>query len=171
MRTRYMYSLDLSSGKSEYLPLAVPLLIHDGLYYYNKQQNNGHYCLMAYDIGTNGEKEILNYPAYSIDAFNNTLFITEGTERLGDVTAGIIIDLDINSTKYYLINTAVGEAVELSEAFFKGTDAQIKLIAEYEDYYIFIYSSLNEGISRRIGYIRKNDFLNGSDKYILAAPM
>lgn len=166
-----MYSLDLSSGKLKLLPLPVPLLIHDGTYYYNKMQSDGSYSLMALAIGTNKEKEILDRPAYAVDAIDTTLFITEGAEEYSDITGKKTISVNINNAKFHLLNTETGVATEVTEPFFNGTDAQIKLIAEYEDYYIFIYSSLNEGVSQRIGYIRKNDFFNGQIKCVLAVPI
>jgi hypothetical protein len=166
-----MYFLDLSSHELMALDLPVPVLIHEGMYYYNKKNNDGRYSLMSLCLSTNEEREIYEGAAYTVDAVGNSLIITEGVEEVSEVTFQPVINFDRDNCSEYLYDIDTGENIEMKNSLLNKPDADIKIIAEYEDYYIFFYSSLKEGISQRVGYIRKEDYHNGKDEYILAAPI
>lgn len=166
-----MYYLDLSSHELTAFDLPIPVLIHEGKYYYNRKTNDGRYSLMSLCLSTNEERMIYDGAAYAVDAVGNRLIIKEGVEEVSEVTFQPVLVYDKDNCREYLYDLDNDEIIEIKNSILNKTDADIRIIAEYEDYYIFFYSSLEEGISQRVGYIRKEDYHNGKDDYVLSEPI
>ncbi|HKL80650.1 MAG TPA: hypothetical protein VJ888_09490 [Mobilitalea sp.] len=163
-----MCRFDLNSHQLEELELPVPLLVSDEYYYYNKQKANGTYELTALNYLTKEEGVLLDAPAYSVSKVKDTLFILEGCETISDITGQPYIGRD-SSGREYVYDIVTKELKGIEDTL--PEDASLRLITEYGDYYIFLYTNNKEGISQRIGYILKEDYLNGKINYTIVDPI
>ncbi len=163
-----MSCFDLNSLQLEELDLPIPLLVSGEYYYYNKHKPDNSNELIVYSFTTKQEEVLMPTPAYSVSEVGDTLFILEGYEGISDITGQPHIRRDTAGRKYaYDIITKGMKELEgaLPE------DAQLRMIGEYKEFYIFLYTNIKEGISQRIGYILKEDYLNGKMDYIIVDPI
>lgn len=164
-----MFYVDLDTGKLFSLDLPTPLLFHDNFYYYNKRTPEGSYQLIAYNFITKAETKIFDGPVKTLSVIGDTLFLKEGIEKISALTFQPTIDYDKNNCKEYSYDLITGKQKEIVDHL--PEKAEMDLIADYGDYYIFFYSNMDEGINQRVGYILKKDYYNGKDKYTLVKPI
>jgi hypothetical protein len=160
---------DIKTHKIVDIDLPVFTFLYKDSYYYNKKIGEGLYQLVAYNFATGEETLIFNGPVSSIDAVGDMLFIKEGKEAIGQLTFTPVITFDKATCGEYAYNLATGELNKVVNN--SPEKAEFELIEERDGYYIFLYSNLSEGIHRRVGYMLKEDFINGREKITLVDPL
>lgn len=163
-----MLYVDFDSSELVPLDLPTPLLIHNNTYYYNKISPEGIYQLISHNLLSKEEEVLYDGPVISASVVRDTLFFKEGIVKESEVTFLPTIDYDRNLCKEYSYNLITKEQKEVIDHL--PEEATMELISESEDYYIFYYRNLQEGIQRRIGYITKENYYSGKDQFTLVTP-
>ena len=162
-----MFFMDLDTGEQTLLDLPTPLLVYEESYYYNREKADGSHEMVSYNFNTKEEKVIFEAPVKTCNAIGDTLYFTEGIEKISDINFEPIIGYK-EDAKEFCYNLSTGELMEISSRL--PEKVKMELVKEYDDYYIFLYSDYNSNIQRRVGYILKEDYINDKSKYTLVAP-
>jgi hypothetical protein len=160
---------DIKTHKIVDIDLPVFKFLYKDSYYYNKKIGEGQYQLVAYNFATGEETLIYDGAVNSIDAVGDMLFIKEGKEAISKYTITHYIAFDKATCGEFAYNLATGELIKIVNNSHE--KAEFELIEERDGYYIFLYSNLSEGIHRRVGYMLKEDFINGREKITLVDPI
>jgi len=162
-----MLLLNLETGEQTPLDLPVPLLVYRDCFYYNREKADGSHELVSYNLITREERVIYEGPVSKCNAIGNCLFFSEGIVTISRTTFQPIIDTKENG-KEYCYDMIIGELKEVSSRL--PEKVEMKLVKEYGDYYIFLYSDYYGNVGQRVGYILKEDYFNDKSKFTLVAP-
>lgn len=162
-----MFSLNLDTGEQTSLDLPTPLLVYRDCYYYNRKRADGSYEMVSYNFNSKEEKIIYEGPVKTCNAIGDNIFFTEGIEKISDTTFELIIGFK-EDAREFCYNLLTGELKEVNSRL--PNKVEMKLVKEYGDYYIFLYSDRNSNVGQRVGYILKDDYFNDKSKFTLVAP-
>lgn len=162
-----MECLNLKTEEITELDLPIPVYVKDDSYYYNRKNEDNTYELMVYSIATQSEKVLYDGGVAELNQIGDILFLKEGIEKISEFTSEPYLEFDSKSCSEYGYNIATGTLRKVEDNLEEYES--MKLLAEYEDNYVFLYYSEKHYLDR-VGYIGKEDYYNGKVDFTLANP-